>query len=226
MAHDASIRETNIDILTRAGFVVASDLLLDDEAPLLRPVVEIAKRFLAIEAVYAWCSVPQDELASDDLKVFVAANHLETWMSAGELKLWTTKRSVALEKNAATIGWRLENMWPLAWVLGFEPAPGFDGAMIDQATGQAMVVEFAGAMSVTLAELVARATPRSAAQVIAMEDLFYCAHNAARQAQSGAATVPSGFDAVVSSGVIMERRHALTWCLSPGIDWDDTNLDA
>lgn len=226
MAHDSSIRDKNIDLLTRAGFVVAPDLPLDEEAPLLRPVVEIAKRLLAIEAVYAWCSVPQEELSNDEIKIFVAANHLENWMSVGERKLWAVKRSVALEKNAATIGWRLENMWPLAWVLGFEPAPGFEGAMIDQATGQAMVVEFAGAMGVSLAELVARATPRSAAEVIALEDLFYCAHNAATQAQAGAATVPNGFDAVVSSGVIMERRHALTWCLSPGIDWDDTNLDA
>ena len=226
MAHDASIRAANTERLRRAGFAVADDLPLDDEAPQLRPVVEIAKRLLAIEAVYAWCSVPQEELANDELKIFVAANHLETWMSPGELKLWTTKRSVALEKNAATIGWRLENMWPLAWVLGFEPAPGFDGAMIDQATGHAMVVEFAGAMQLSLADLIARAQPRRVEQVIELEDLFYCAHHAVSQAQSGAATVPAGFDAVLSGGVIVERRHALTWCLSPGIDWDDTNLDA
>lgn len=226
MAHVESIRETNISLLAKAGFTVSPALPLDEEAPLLRPLSEIAKRFLALQAVYCWCSVPQEELSSDAIKIFVATNHLENWFSEGEKKLWATKRSVALEKNAATIGWRLENMWPLAWVLGFEKAPSFDGTMVDQATGQALVVEFGGALGVSLQDLMNSAKLRSVNDVIVMEDLFFCAHNAATQAQAGAKTVPGGFDAVVNSGVIHERRHALTWCLSPGIDWDDTNLDA
>jgi len=226
MAHDQTIREANIDQLSRAGFIVAPELPLDDDAPQLRPIIEIAKRFLALQAVYAWCSVPADELASDDIKIFVAANHLETWMSPNERKMFAVKRGTALETFAATIGWRLENMWPLAWVLGFEPAPTFDGAMIDQDVGHRMVVGFGGALQLSLADFIAASKPRRVDDVIALEDLFYCAHNAATQAQAGGATVPNGFDPVINSGVILERRHALTWCLSPGIDWDNTNLDA
>ena len=57
-----------------------------------------------------------------------------------------------------------------------------------------------------------------------MEDLFYCAHDAVRSAQLGGATVPIGFHPIDDGGGIHERRHALTWALSPGTDWDDTDL--
>ena len=57
-----------------------------------------------------------------------------------------------------------------------------------------------------------------------MEDLFYCAHNAVRSAQNGGETVPSGYDPVEEGGGVHERRHALTWCLSPGVKWDETDL--
>jgi hypothetical protein len=58
-----------------------------------------------------------------------------------------------------------------------------------------------------------------------LEDLFYCVHNAVRSAQLGHADrVPEGFHPVRDGGCIHERRHALTWTLSPGVDWDDTDL--
>lgn len=71
---------------------------------------------------------------------------------------------------------------------------------------------------------VARCTPRKDAEVDALEDLFYCAHNAVRSAQLGHDTVPPGFHAVVDGGVVHERRHALPWALSLGVAWDDTDL--
>ena len=72
--------------------------------------------------------------------------------------------------------------------------------------------------------LLARARPRALAEVVALEDHFYAAHNAARSAQLGGRTVPKGFHPVVNGGVVHERRHALTWALSPGVAWDDTDL--
>ncbi|MEY3241707.1 MAG: hypothetical protein RIR11_3146 [Bacteroidota bacterium] len=54
--------------------------------------------------------------------------------------------------------------------------------------------------------------------------LFYCLHNAIRSAQCGDDTVPPGFDPISNGGVIHERRHSLTWMLSKGIEWDDTDL--
>ena len=56
------------------------------------------------------------------------------------------------------------------------------------------------------------------------EDLFYCLHNAVRSAQLGSETVPNGFDPMGNGGVIHERRHSLTWMLSKGISWEETDL--
>lgn len=46
-----------------------------------------------------------------------------------------------------------------------------------------------------------------------------------RGAQLGnASMVPARFHPVMDGGAIHERRHSLTWILSPGIDWDDTDM--
>jgi hypothetical protein len=66
----------------------------------------------------------------------------------------------------------LENLWPLAWVLGFPDAPGFADGMIQGPT------------------------PPSRPP----------------------------FHPVFDGGVVHERRHALTWALSPGVSWDETDL--
>ena len=65
---------------------------------------------------------------------------------------------------------------------------------------------------------------RDPVEVHNLEDLFYCAHNAVRSAQQGSETAPPEFDPIVNGGCIHERRHALTWVLSPGVEWDDTDL--
>ena len=45
-----------------------------------------------------------------------------------------------------------------------------------------------------------------------------------RSAQLGSDTVPEGFHPVGDGGTVHERRHALTWILSAGVDWDETDL--
>ncbi len=46
----------------------------------------------------------------------------------------------------------------------------------------------------------------------------------ARSASLGGKTVPKGFHPIAGTGVIHERRHALTWATSPRVKWDDTDL--
>lgn len=73
-------------------------------------------------------------------------------------------------------------------------------------------------------ELESKIQPRDANEVHQLEDLFYCAHNAVRSAQLGSDTVPPDFHPVYDGGCIHERRHSLTWALSPDIDWKETDL--
>jgi Domain of unknown function (DUF4272) len=122
------------------------------------------------------------------------------------------------------IGWRMENMWSLAWVLGFQPAPDLAASQMADEVIRAMILDFLPGLDAGSDALLARARPRSAMEVVEMEYRFYCAHNAVRSAQLGGDTVSAGFDPIAHGGAVHERRHSLSWCIAPGTAWGDTDL--
>jgi len=196
-------RSENLATLKKLGFKVAPSLPTKRENDGLRPAKEIAARFVALRALFLWVSSP-DPMKRADVK---------SALTPDERRMYALPRAKA-RAFTDTIGWRLENMWPLAWIVGFEPKPPVSGEMIDGKTIRAMLFDF---------EPSAKAA-RTEAEVLDLEDLFYCAHNAARSAQLGGKTVPKGFHPIAGTGVIHERRHALTWATSPRTKWDDTDL--
>lgn len=214
------VRATNLERLSGLGFVVADGLPLLREGRGVRTPREIATRLCAIDAVFTWVTDPR--VAEARIRGYAERSGLFFAMTDREREIWKRDREQARAAQD-TIGWKLENAWALAWALGFDPAPAIDGDMIDESTIQA-IGEFLPSFDDGVDGLMARATPRSEADLDAMEDLFYCAHNAARSAQLGHATVPRGFHPVVNGGVIHERRHALSWIVSPGTAWDDVDL--
>ncbi len=221
----AGVRDTNLEILARAGFRPAQWLpTTRDTIGVLRPVVEIGARLMALDALFTWVAFPEQSAASDRIRRYAECNDAESWLTRSERQIFELPRPVAHERHVDLIGWRLENMWPLAWVLGFTPPPTFDGGIIPTDLQRVLVLEFLPGLDSRIADLIARHPSRSYSEVSALEDLFYCAHNAARGAQLGGDTVPVGFHPIAGGGVIEERRHALTWCLSPGVDWDATDL--
>jgi len=141
---------------------------------------------------------------------------LKPSLTDSELEILSLPQDDAVEKFSYNIGWKLENMWPLAWVLGWEKQPDVDGNMIDDDTIEAMLTDFMTRQP--------QLKLRSIDEVAALEDLFYCAHNAAVSARLGQDTAPESFHPIMNGGVIHERRHALTWCLSD-CAWDDTDLN-
>ena len=125
------------------------------------------------------------------------------------------EQPLAREKYLDSIGWQMENMWALAWVLGFDTEPALSGQLQGD-LARRLIFRFSDPKNPK--EI------RDLADVVQKEDLFYCAHNAVRSAQNGGDTVPDGFHSMADGGGIHERRHALTWCLSPGVSWDETDL--
>ncbi len=210
------------------GFVVAPNLPVGGARGSvegkLRPPRDIAQRLMALDAVFTWTVEEESGASSERVRAYSARNDLPEAMTSGERAIFESPRATAREAHQSTVGWRLENMWPLAWVLGFEEEPTI-GGMIGEATIRRILLEFLPGLDRTVDDLLARVEVRAEAKVIRVEDLFYCAHNAARSAQTGGRTVPAGFHPVVDGGVVHERRHALTWCLSPGIAWDATDLN-
>ena len=206
------------------GFRPARSLPLPDPGRHVRPPEEIAARLMALDALFTWVAFSEEDVASERIESYVGRNGLRDWLAGDELAILSLPRAEAHESHVDAIGWKLENMWSLAWALGFEPEPSIESSQIRDDITRSMIYDFLPGLGRTVADLLARAAPRPAEDVIALEYRFYCADNAVRSAQLGGRTVPEGFHPVVHGGAVHERRHALTWCVSPGVDWDDTDL--
>ncbi|MEM1062602.1 MAG: DUF4272 domain-containing protein, partial [Planctomycetota bacterium] len=189
----------------------------------VRPAQEILARTMCLQAVTLWCSHGADQFSDKAISDFVEGNSLRESMTAEELDAISESRSESVSLFGDTIGWKIENIWPLVWVLGGEPAPSVSSGMIDRDTTLG-IFEFLPALDESMGTSLSKINLRSRREVVAMHDLFYYAHNAVREAQVGRPGVPKSFDPIADGGTVHERRHALTWCLSPGVSWDDTEL--
>ncbi len=222
-----TMREHNYCLLAQRGFLCTRWLPLyrtDEQKDVLRPIGEIAARLLALNALFLWASSPEDVAETNRLASFIDRNNLHDHLTVKENSILSLTRDEANEVHGGSIGWRLENMWALAWILGFDPAPPFFEGQLSNSITDSLILEFLPSLDATTAEFLETLSARSTAEVAQQEDLFYCAHNAVRSAQQGADTVPQGFHPVRDGGAIHERRHALTWALSPGVTWGDTDL--
>jgi hypothetical protein len=219
-----SLRSKTFADLKTLGFRPAKSLPLLDVDAVLRPIPEIAARLLALDALFTWVVFDEESVESERVEKYIKRNRLQDAMTASEAAIIDLPREEAHENHKDTIGWRLENMWALAWVLGFDPEPDLEADQINSEVSRAMIDDFLPGLEGTTKILVKKSEPREVSDVIAMEYRFYCAHNAVRSAQLGGDTVPEGFHPIIHGGAVHERRHSLTWCLAPSIPWDDTDL--
>ena len=206
-------RAVNVARLEAMGFHVSPSLPID---PLrsLRPEAEIRGRMRALHALVTHVLAGEDQVPEARLRDVVERDGLRAHLTPEESTVLDMPKDVAQEAQSQTIGWRFENIWPLAWAMGFEatPSPELGQLMGDRVRDMFAFIE-AGETDLRTAETVG-----------ALEDLFYCAHNSVRSAQLGGDTVPEGYDPVADGGCVHERRHALTWMMSPDVAWEDTDL--
>ena len=206
-----AMRERHYYQLAQRGFRCARWLPLyrhDDQQDHLRPGEEIAGRLLALNALFLYVSAPPEVAATDRLRAFFDRARLSEHLTDKEDEIRQLPRDQAHAQHTDSIGWRLENMWALAWMLGFDPVPPFyQGQLPDEVT-RAIVLEFAMELDGTIASFLSRVAPRPVREVAELEDLYYCAHHAVRSAQTGEDAVPSYFHPVRDGGAIHERRQA------------------
>jgi hypothetical protein len=188
----------------------------------LRDPSEIAKRYCCHCAVFAWGSAPPQ--FETPIANFIQRNGLNTEFTADEAKIIGMPKEAASEEHAGSVGWRLENMWSLAWLLGMAPEPSAITGQLGEDVSGPLLDGFLPEFDVTIESLVSSATLQEVEEAIRVEDLFYLAHNAVRSAQIGSEGVPPGFDPIGDGGAIHERRHSLTWALAPETPWDETDL--
>ena len=214
------LRLENIKICLNAGFKPASSLPTEFERQ-LRPTIEIAQRLNAIKSLVLWLMVPQENLENDKILNFIEKNNLKDFMSEEEKEILKVSRDDEQARN--TIGWKFENAWSLAWYFGYRE-PEITGQMMSGKQMQEILKDFSCPLEENIENWIRDRKTISENELIQKEDLFYCLHNAVRSAQLGSETVPNGFDPMGNGGVIHERRHSLTWMLSKGINWDETDL--
>lgn len=228
------MRETNIAFLNEHGFKPAAWMPLPYEvgAPAeeagyaggtLRPEIEIANRLLCHCAAFAWGSAPAE--FERPIASFIASNGLRQLMTDDELEIVDMSKDDACEQFAHRVGWRLENMWSLAWVLGVADKPSAITGQLPQEVSGAMMSLFLPEFTLDAESLIAQGQTQPLEEIVQLEDLFYLAHNAVRAGQMGnPEQIPAGFDPIGDGGAIHERRHSLTWSLSPNTKWNDTDL--
>ena len=234
MARPQQMRDTNIAYLNEHGFKPATWMPLpcvvgvpSDETGIaggvLRPEIEFANRFLCHCAVFAWGSAPSD--FEPTISNFIAANNLRECMTEHELDIVNMPKDEARSQFAHVVGWRLENMWSLAWILGLADAPSATTGQIPREISGKLMSLFLPAFSVAAETLLDQGQTQQIEKIVQMEDLFYLAHNAVRAGQTGhSEQLPDQFDPIADGGAIHERRHSLTWSLAPGTEWDETDL--
>ena len=214
------LRRQNVSICLEAGFRPTTSLPTELGRQ-LRPTIEIANRLHVIKALVLWLMVPQDHLPDDVILKFIDQNGLRVLMSVDEKSILSASRDDEDFRNA--IGWKFENAWPLAWYFGYSE-PDIGGQMMSGNQMQEILQNYTCGLDGSIEEWTKNREVLSEAELAQKEDLFYCLHNAVRSAQMGGTTVPSTFDPVGNGGVIHERRHSLTWMLSKGVSWEETDL--
>lgn len=222
-----ALRARSKEILDEAGFRFASSLpTLNHRANVpgkLRSADEIQKRLLVSYAVYLYVVYDEKTVPKDDIGALLSVYDLPDHFTREEALIITKPRDLARKEHMDTIGWNLENMEALAWLLGYGEQPALDGKMIGGKRRDALM-EFVGESWQGPEAFAKSLSPRSEADVLQLEDTFYCAHNAVRSAQLGhVEQVPEKFHPVRNGGVIHEKREALTWAISPGVEWDATD---
>lgn len=183
--HDADyaeIRAANLDVLTAMGFKVAQGLPLGPRGSGIgpRPVEEIAKRLWALNCLFAYIAAPNKKVPTMRICKCMLRSDLRRFLTADELEVLDGWRSKSQKRHIETIGWRLENMLPLAWILGFAIEPDVDGDMLEGEPVNDLVEGFIGSMDQLMDPWLNDKTPRTNLEIIAREDLLYCAHNAVR----------------------------------------------
>ncbi|WP_422104096.1 DUF4272 domain-containing protein [Winogradskyella sp.] len=214
------MRLKNLTICLKGGFRPASSLPTELGRE-LRPALEIAKRLHAIKALVFLVNIPPENEKGQKILDHISENKLEDFMTEDEKSILDASRDNEQLRNS--IGWKFENAWPLAWYFGYK-APEITGEMMPGEQMVDIMTNYTCTPEQNVEEWVKTQDTISDESLIEKEDLFYCVHNAVRSAQMGRDTVPSGFDPMGNGGVIHERRHALTWMLSKGISWEDTDL--
>ena len=187
---------------------------LDDMQP--RSAAEIAERVLALIAVIGKVQFP-----SHNAK-WIEDHGIARYLSEAEQEF--VDNPSPAQRDKVTFSWRAEALVPLLWSLhGLEQMPGLDKQF--DAFGNSMVRQ---AIQQT-PQFLQQARRREPDELQEQEQYLYHQHWRVRDRDLGFHKDEPGeddpdIDSLIS-GLVYERRYAMSWVLGYGDTWDDVPTD-
>lgn len=219
-----SMRSRHVEVSKEMGLEVAAWMPTAEIRGFtqLRPQKEIVRRLMAAHAAVAWVLAPEEEVPSSVIKRYVKDNGLvRSSFSEREADWIGTSRKDARE-SMGQAGWAMENMWGLAWILGNAPLVCPYEKLVPYSITRHVRDSFFCNFDRSFDELMAASQLQPLELIITLEDFFYCIHNGFRNM-----CIRSDYRNTHDNercGLMQERRQALTWALSPGVQWDDADV--
>lgn len=208
------MREFHVEELNQRGLVVDDQLPAADSRGLLklRPPEEIVRRLMAAFATIAWVCAPDEMVSEEKIKSYVETNGLADSFSSQEAE-WFSSPRADVRDFAQEASWVTESVWGLAWLLGQSPTV----CACEQQVPDSILIpirdQFLGGFERSLEELLSDASVQPPERIITLEDFLFCAQDGVKNMEN---------EELVR--LVKERRQALTWALSPGVQWDETDL--
>lgn len=157
------IRKLSLATLSAAGFNAAGSLpTLNHRFGVpgkLRSPRDIAMRVMALKALFIWASAPESAAASERVTRYIERNGLKEHLTPEELKIISMPRQQALTQHGESIGWRLENMWSLCWLLGYDTPPNPTSGQLPDEVTEGIMFEFLPNLESSVDDLVAKSKP-------------------------------------------------------------------
>ena len=216
-----SVRARNHQRAQALGLTVSVGLPVNT-ARAARPAREIALRIVALKVLIGYVAMPPEALPTATIQAQIQRLRLGAWFAPDERAIMQTQRSQAHQTHLDTIGWSIESLAVLCWCLN--AAAPMDGGVepLSDENSLRVVMKVAPPVSGDVDAWLNAAALRDLDPIHEMEDLYYCLHNAARNAQLTPGSAP-GFQPERHGVVIQTRRRALTRVFSPGVAWADTD---
>ncbi len=222
------IRFLSSEFLAFDGFLPATSLpTLNQRRGIsgkLRPKRDVLDRLLCNYVSVMWVIMPEDKLPAETIITLIDKLKLTSQMTTFEKEILETERTTARKKYVDSINWKMESMNALAWALGANLM--LDVNQEQMGTSRIQIIgQFLELVWLDKDVFLKGVSLKPLSEIIQMEDIFYCAHNAVRSARTGSeGVVPKDFHPIHKGGMIHEKRHVLTWLLSPSVKWADTDL--
>jgi hypothetical protein len=218
------IRAESLDFLEPRGFVFLEEFPLPNLERELRPPEEVLGRAMAMQTLFLYVALDEAQEASSSLQEHASHHDLHAHWTPEEATVFALPRAQATTQYQAQVGWLLEGLWSLVWVLGYPQKPQIEAQEISATLTQEIMLTFLPQIGSHEKDFFHAHTLRHVDEVITLEDRFFCAYRTYLQAKTGLFALPPSFQEPFYGSILSERQQALQWCLSPQEKWGTQKL--